>query len=335
MKVLALILSTAILTVLIGGASVGLVFLLPDDDAGALYFALIPVVVFAYGPLVVGSLRTYFDPARSADGKRYFQRVMWIVIGLDVLSAIAAFVFTALVGASIWLPVVTIVVAAAMLAVAVLVGDALRKRDDRLDPAEPVWRPVDRRLIRRKIATVAVTFGVAFILVTIVLSVVLRSTASDMAAGELWVNAVSFGLIFGFFASGFACVLVALPITRALRGSLNKDAGRARKFARVILQHKNIELTEEEQAPAARYASLLSVSLGFNLAYISLLYAGILLQNVTFYLREPDDALMFGLLALFLIVLYLVILPLTIRRIRRARTYANDHADLLPEAIPA
>ena len=331
MKVFVYVMSVVLGTVIITGGTVAIVFLLDDTDTAVLFLAVVPLIAFTLNPLVLGSLRTYFDPARSADGRRYFQRALWTTVGLDVLAAVAAIVFTVIVGAAVWVPLVAIVLAAALLVASIRVGDALRRRDDRLDVADPVWQPFDRRVIRRKIITVSVTFVATFIAVTVLFLLLLRDDSGD---GGDWAAAIGFGVVFGCFASGLACVIVALPIARALRGSLNKDIGLVHKFSRLILRRKNIELTEDERAPAARYASLLALSLSFNLASITLLYTGLLVQNLILFLSAPEQTLN-GIVTLLLIVLYVIILPLTIRRVRRARQYASDHADLLPDAIAA
>lgn len=96
-----------------------------------------------------------------------------------------------------------------------------------------------------------------------------------------------------------------------------------------MLRGKQLELDHDEQVAAAKYAVLISITFPFQLAYITLLYAGLGIQQVQSLVSGIGSEFSIGLLVA-LIVVWLVFFPLFGRRIYRARKYARDHADLLP-----
>jgi hypothetical protein len=180
---------------------------------------------------------------------------------------------------------------------------------------------------------IVITFVVAFVVVALLLGVLFTG---DARHGLHWTEALSFGLEFGFIASAIAAIAVTIPLNRQLRATADRDLGTIRKFARVVVRGKKESLPEGSESAAARYAALISVILPFTLAYITLLYVGVATQTITNLVRTPNDAdPLFGLwFIVALVVILLAIYPLQVVRIRRARRYAREHAELL-EAVAA
>jgi hypothetical protein len=325
MKVLALILSMVVMTAVLILGSTLILLTAPHRPGALIALAVAPLSFFAYGPILVGSLKTYYDTQRSADGKRYFARWFWIIVGVEALAVVAIAVYAVLAPAPLWLPIVFVVVGAILMVLAFVVGNALRRRDEAREPADVPWQPIDRRVIQRKILIVAVTFVVALVVVSVLVGIAeAGGRHPDRAIGET----LSFGFEFGFIAAAFACALVTLSIARALRASLNRDLGRARKFARLILRGKNVELTSDEQVPAARYASLISINLSFTLGFLLLLYVGLFIQEVQQLTNGGSQGFVLGYMV-GLVVVLVVLFPMQIVRIRRAQRYARDHDELL------
>ncbi|TFC44044.1 MULTISPECIES: hypothetical protein [unclassified Cryobacterium] len=98
------------------------------------------------------------------------------------------------------------------------------------------------------------------------------------AISEIGVQ-LSFAAESAFIAAALACILVTLPLNRRLRESVSRDLGRLRKMGKVVLRGKQLELDHDEQVAAAKYAVLISIVIPFQLAYITLLYAGLKIQQ--------------------------------------------------------
>ncbi|MDY7529982.1 MULTISPECIES: hypothetical protein [unclassified Cryobacterium] len=101
---------------------------------------------------------------------------------------------------------------------------------------------------------------------------------STSAISEIGVQ-LSFAAESAFFAEALACILVALPLNRRLRESVSRDLGRLRKVGKVVLRGKHLELDHDEPVAAAKDAVLISMVFPFQLAYITLLYAGLRIQQ--------------------------------------------------------
>jgi hypothetical protein len=96
----------------------------------------------------------------------------------------------------------------------------------------------------------------------------------------------------------------------------------------VVLSRRPPSLPDADRTTAARYASLISIHFIFQLVYLSLLYVGIGLTQVKGLMDGNPSGVSTGLLIL-LVVMLLVVVPMSVLRIRRARRYAAAHADLL------
>ena len=333
MKVLAFVLSTVFATLITVAGSVALVLAAPHSSSALPLTGILVLTAVVYGALLFGSLLTYFDPKRSQPSMKFFRRWALVIGAIDVIALVALFIVVGIDGASFWLPVSFTIAAIVLFAIAILVGNALRKYDERRDDQLPNWGPVTHQQIMRKVIKIVVTFVAAFVIV-VVAEFVLSSGLGKSGRANV-ATMLTFGMIFAFFASGFACVLVTLPLNRQLRSSLNRDLGLTRKLARVVLRKKKDELTEDERQPAARYAATISITLSFTTAYIVLLYAGLAIQTVEQLARGDEDPIFGAFFALLLVVVLVAIFPLQIVRIRRARTYAREHADLLGSELPA
>jgi hypothetical protein len=328
MKVLALVLSTVLATLLLVAG--GLAIALATPHAHGWVFALggFAIAPLIYGPVLLGSLLTYFDPARSKASRAAFTRWVVVVLGIEILAAAGIVVFAVVAHAPIWLPIVFIAVAAVLVVVAFAVANPLRRYDERRDHRAPAWSPVTHRQIIRKIAIIAITFAIAF-----VVSVAGLALLGSGAHGLRWGLVLAFALDFAFVASAFACIVAVLPLNRQLRTSLNRDLGTTRTFARVVMRGKKDDLTEDEQVPAARYAATMAVTLPFTLGYLTLLYAGIITQTLAMIAEHPSDPILGPWYVAILVGVLVVIYPLQITRTIRVRRYAREHAELL-EAQP-
>ncbi|WP_144713638.1 hypothetical protein [Curtobacterium pusillum] len=133
-----------------------------------------------------------------------------------------------------------------------------------------------------------------------------------------------------FTATALATVIVALPFNRALRDAGGRDLGRLRRFAKVVLRGKDLPLDEVEARGAVRYARILPVAMQFQLAFTGLLYVGIAFQFVSAAIRGDLGVFPEVFLAAMVVLLVWAV-PLTVRRIRRARRYVDLHAPAITD----
>jgi hypothetical protein len=335
-KILAFILSIIVATALLMGALFLIIFTAPRHlNTGLVVVSAIAPAVFIYAPLMLGSLTTYWDVHNSPDSRRYYARWLWITVGLEVLAAIGLVIFAVVAPAPIWVAVLIIGVGVVLTVVAPVIGRALLRYDRKRRPdadADASWTPITRTEIAKKVRAVGITFLVTLIIAgigTAILDATTSKSGLDAATDLV------FTLDFAFLAAGIACIVVTLPLNRRLRESVTRDVGLLRKVSKVVLRGKSIDLTADEQKAAAKYAVVIPVIITFTLAYVALLYLGTGLVQVRQLIAGDDltgtSPIVLGLYAVVLVVVF----PLNIVRIRRARRYASDHADLLPTGHPA
>lgn len=331
MKVLAFILSILVATGLLLGA-VFLIVTQPETQrlTGIHLLALTAVSVFIYGPLLLGSMASYWDVKKSPGARKYFRYWFWSILGLELLGAVAMVVYAVVIGAPAWMPVLFVGGGAALTAVALLVGTFLMRREEARSPQAEGWAPIGKAEIRRKFVIIVVTFVAVLLIGLVVLGFVFRDVPRASMGVQLLLAAQ-----FAFLTSGFVATLVTLPLNRRLRDSVSRDLGLLSKLNKVVLRRKNLELDPDERVAAVKYSILMSVLLPFHLTFLSLLYVGIGLQQVQQLVIGPGSPFAIGLIVALIAVL-LVVFPLLIRRISRARRYEREHADeLRSEAVPS
>lgn len=323
-RILAFVVSILVVTAALLGGVVLIVRATPDADPWLGPLATLALTILVYGPLLLGSLNSYWDVRRNDESRRYYRLWFWIILGLEVLAAVAIVVFAVAASSPVWVPVVIIGGAALLLVVALLVGRWLGVRDDRRPLDDSSIQVIDGAQIRRKIGIVALVFAVA--LAAGLVFGVLVALRSDEPGGRF----VLFALQIAFLAATFAGILVARPLNLALRESAGRDLGLVRKLTRVVLRGKGIALDPAEQVAAVRYAVVARTALGFQLGYTTLLYAALLLQYLGSLIDGPPP-LFYTVLAIALVVVLVVYYPIFIIRIRRAARYAEEHDALLDD----
>lgn len=325
MKVLFFILAVVIATTLMLGGAVLIVVQSPSDSFLPQLLAIFALTVMIYGPLVLGSVTSAWNVTRTAESRSFYKRWLWVVLGLELLAAIAIIVFAVLVQSPLWLPLVFIGGGAVLAVIGILVGRFLLRHDE-AHPRPSNWAPIAPGEIRRKIVVVALTFFVVLALGVVVFSLVGAGSDGAFTVGVQALSAAQFALL----AAAFACSMVSLPLNRRLQDAVGREFGTVRKVAKVVLGNKKLELDESEQIAAVKYAAIIPTTLAFMLGWIILLYAGLGLQQVQRVVSGDADAFTLGL-SVFFVVALVIFIPIYAVRIRRARAYARDHADLLPE----
>ncbi|WP_420367514.1 hypothetical protein [Curtobacterium sp. L1-20] len=321
MRVLSYLLTVVVSTALTLGAALLVALQLHDAPAPLLIAAATGTLVLVMGPVLVGGFAGYFDHRASVEGRRYLRRWFLGVVVLDVVAAGFVVAASVTANAPLWVPAVLVVGAAVLLVAARPLGSLFRRTE------APIADTVDgllpgRDAIRRKVVRIAVTFVVAAVLATIgvVLAVVLwGERGTDLGQVVLLAGQLT------FLAPAVAALVVALPISRALRDVGGRDVGRLRRYAQVVLRGKRLELDPAERPAAVQYARIVPLALQFQLAYLGLLYLSIAFQLLSSVVRGSLVPVPAVTIVLLVLVLAWVV-PTTVRHIRRARRYAAAHA---------
>lgn len=294
-----------------------------QTDGALLWLGVAPLVVFVNGPVFLGSLLIFWDARRSVGGRRYFVVALWIVSGLEALSAVAVVVYAVLAEAALWLPVVFIATGVSLTALVLVAAPRLGARSAAGSAAPGAWTPVPRAEVMRKVRNVAITLVGTFVAASVGLVFALPGETGE--TGE----AVRLAAQFACFAAALVLVGYSVSLSRRLRDITGRDLGLTTTVARVVLRGKPADLDDEGRVVAAKYAATMPVVLGFQVAYLGLLWCGLAIQSLGFSASGLSPALTVPTLLAFVLVLG-VVLPLLVVRIRRASRYAREHADLLP-----
>ncbi|MCW4384705.1 hypothetical protein OH146_02840 [Salinibacterium sp. SYSU T00001] len=326
MKLLAYIVAVILATALLLGG--GLLVGLAEGEELSSFFGLAfaSLTVFVYGPLLLGSLSAYWNVKVSGESRKTFRLWLAVIVGLEVLAGVAIVTYAVLLPAPVWLPALFIGGGILLTAVGLVVGPALFRHDERRGGSAEPWSPVSRDEVRRKIAVVAITFGAGLVIALVGLALLFFSLddADSSDIGAVFVMALNFA----FLAAAIATLVVSLAWNRRLKHVLGGDLGVGRRMAKVVLRGKDDLLGEGEAPMAARYAATISTILTSQLCFVVLLYLSLALQQVQLLLSDPSNVLSLVLLVALPVVL-LVLIPWTVLRIKRARRYARDHANLL------
>ncbi|MGN8050869.1 hypothetical protein ACTJKO_14395 [Curtobacterium sp. 22159] len=320
MRVLLYLLMILITTTLCLGAGllVGLTF--GGAPRGILVAAAVASPFLVVVPVVVGAFAAYWDPRSSTEARRYLG---WWFLGAAAVDVVAAaVVVTAALAAQApaWVPVLLVGGAAVLLAVARPLGTLFRRTEPPVvGPADAVLP--DAQVIRRKVRAIAVTFVVSAAVATI--GVALLAVLDD-GHGSVPTQAVFLAGQLTFTATALATVIVSLPFSHALRDTGGRDIGRLRRFGRVVLRGKALPLDDADERAALQYARLIPLVLQFQLVFTGLLYVAIAFQFVSSAVRGELGLLPAVTLPALAVVL-LVVVPLTVRRIRRAQAYVGSH----------
>lgn len=325
-KVLAFVLSVLIATALVAAGTALIVIQSPSHSLGLDLVAIFALTVFIYGPLLLGSVTSYWDVRGSAGSRASFRRYLWVVLGIEALAAIAIVVYSVMAGTPIWFPIVFIVGGAVLTVAGLTTGRALHRHEQAHPRADEPWRSVSRHEVRRKVLGIAVTFVAVFIVGLVVFGLVF-SDESDRASSLG--SQLTFAFQFATIGAALTAILVSVPLNRRLRSTVGGDFGTIRTVGKVVLGNKKVELDHAGQVAAAKYATIIPTILWFQLSYLTLLYLGLGTQQVRMILGGRNEAFNIGF-TILLIAFLVAFIPYVVVRVRRARTYAREHAELLP-----
>jgi MFS family permease len=324
MKILTFILSVLLTTALLFGAVVLTVLASPDSTGGAFLLGILGATFLVYGPLTIGSVTAYWDPAVSDRSRHYLRRWLLVTIGVEVLSAIAVVVFVYLTSAAAWIAGVMIGGSAVLTVLALVVGPIIRRHDARHRSPEPAWTPISRREIQRATVTIAATFGIVLV---VGLAAILTIDGANHGRVGI-VRDILFAVDFACIAGALAAIIVAIPLNRRLRGITAGDVARMRDVVKVVLRGKRLELDAADQVSAMKYAAVASVTIPLQLTYLVLLYIGLGMNQTVLLTGKNPAAFTVGYL-IFIVLFLAFFVPLSVVRLRRARRYIAEKGQAL------
>lgn len=133
-----------------------------------------------------------------------------------------------------------------------------------------------------------------------------------------------------FLAAAFTAIFSATSVGQALLRAAGNSQEQLKRINQVVLRGREMDLDGQEQIHAARVASVLPVSVPLQTYGFGYLFA----STGTIFARQAlvGQGGFFGILFLILLVIFVAVLvPRTMRQVRKARRYANKHAGLLAE----
>jgi hypothetical protein len=288
----------------------------------------IGVSLLMLAPIQIGAVTAWY---RVGSDLRLIRP--WIV--LTVVSAVlgAGLVATggALAGSAAWAVAVVIAVHWLVTVAAGPAGARVRLRSDAAGPRpDDAWSPSVRADLRRAARNAGIGFaaGAAVSVAAIVIGAVL---IGDLPPGLILVAAP-----FPLFGASLSALPAQLRLGRRMRAVTGDDLPRARRISRVVLQGRDEPLDGDDRVVAARFAALFPAATGLQLAASSLSTGGLAIvlagQATTSDFLPP---IYFFVVVGMLLAGIAIGAPISIVRIRRARRFAEQHADRLVEPQPA
>lgn len=306
MKVAAFILTTILASGLVVGGTLAIIG--AADDAST------PVIIATIGGLTgfmiagVGAasllLTSGRDP-RTADGRLFFRRTAVVLATVTVVSVAAVSIGSAAGGFPGVLTVAVVLAGLLYVAVNVVGGEYLRRRDERTRATRPPLEPLDEGFLRRRRRTLIVWF-LGVLVVGVAASAIAVALTGE--AEDLW-PFLSGALLFACIAAMLVSLSVVMRLNAVSRDILGTDTARGKRIGRFI-RGKDAELSEEERALAIRYAPTARATIAWTAAQSIFLYVGLIATNTARIVgdhREVDVVIL--VLVLALAVVGLVLFP--------------------------
>jgi hypothetical protein len=202
MRIVAFILSVVIATGLLVAGAFFLILNSEDEDPVWVLIITVAMTTFIYGPLILGSFRAYWDVTGSDDSRRYFRRVLLIMIGLEMVAAIVTVVYAVTTSAGAIVPVVLIGGGVVLTIAAPLIGRAFYKYDSAHRPAPSGWIAIEPSQIRHRILAVGITFVGVLLLALLGLGFVESISDDALSLADVILSALSFA----FIVAGAVCI---------------------------------------------------------------------------------------------------------------------------------
>lgn len=321
MRIFTFIVSVILTTLILTSGVLLLILASPQADPGVVLVMSTGLSLISIAPILIGSFLAYWGEHPSDEAaQRYQRRGFRIVLGAQTLG-FATLIFGAILGhVAIWYAPVMTVVGVVMTVLAVVVGRALYSYDLRHPAAPSSDVDLSRAAHAKRIRMIAVVFFAA--LITGFVLVLVLQQLDPRPFRDPWVF-VSYPIVIACFAGAFTTIFTSLRLSGRMREAAGRDFGSARRISRVVVQGKDEALNDIDLVGAARYAQFAAAYYRYQLAYFSLLYAGLLGQQLIQYAQGLSTLGLY--LGVALVVVFVVVLPILIRQLRRTSLYAAEH----------
>ncbi|TQJ32641.1 hypothetical protein [Microbacterium sp. SLBN-146] len=275
------------------------------------------------GPLVLGALLAFWDVESSTEARRFYRRALSLVVGIQVIAAVAMTVYCAVADAPIWMAVAFTGVGIGLTAAAVTIGPAAQRAEERRAVgAHAAWQPYTSPEFRSDLRKAAWTATITFVVTAALIVVMVISLGIDV-----W-NFIAWPLIFAVISVGIVCTLVVFRLAQRQRDAVGTDLGRVRMIGKAVLRGKSDELSEADQPAAAKFADLSWVTQGYQLASQTCIYVALSAMQIFSLTSGIPNPFTGWILALF-VLLWIVTTPIAIIQLRRTRRYAEGHRELI------
>lgn len=314
----------AIQLVLIAASAAVPALLGPDLDADPVRFTVWTFALTAVAiPGLMGGLYLSYWSWSGQDARRRLRRLLLVLVGIQLVGAVALLFAAAVSPAWLLGTAVVVVVGLALDPVTAAIGRAARRIEERR-PATATRVPpeLDREIRsgwRRGGIGAAIGLAVGVLLI--------GGLSLLLDPGETLLGATTIGIVASMVLLGAAIGMLtkSLTLSRRIRDELGGDFSTARRIGRAVAG-KGETLTPEDEDAAARYAAIVSRWQPFQLTASLLILVAVGVQQVGNLLEDGGRLdqvrwITLGVLALALVVL----LPLTVVRMRRLRAYAVAH----------
>jgi hypothetical protein len=316
----SLVVVTAALT--IGGALI--ITLQSTRQPGAAYWLAIgALTIFVCGPVLLAAVAFYGD-VKPVDARRSSRGYLRAVLVLEVLAAAAIVAYAILEETGPWVPIAFVGVGAAIFALVVYAGPRIAAKYHK-PPERVEWAPITRAEIARGVRTVALWLVGTLAVLLVILTITMPDEPVQLMAVSLQCACV---------AGAVAGVAVSTGFSRRLAAVTGGDRGLTRRISDVVIRGKDLQLDDADTAVAAQYAAVWQTVQPFQAGFVGLLFLSSAASQLGALASGSTNGLSVPVLIL-LAAATLILCPLTVLQIRRARRYAREHAHLLPEAAAA
>lgn len=323
MKAFAFLLAVLLPAVALVGATLLLFTLTPEQEPIWAGLAGAAVSVLVYAGILLGALCAFWDVDASVESRVVYRRWQIGVVLVQAAAAILLLWHALGTGTPLWFPALWVGVGAALTFVAPRIGTALRRRDARTGDSSS-RAPDDAVRVRRTAAGIGITFVVTLVVATA--GLLTLGAVPDAGIGDVG-TAVILALALALLAAAMAAIVGSVPVNRRLRSIASNDLGRTRRFARAVLSGKAESFSEHEQSAALEYARVAPLAIKLQGVWLTLLYAGLALQQVAMITIRPEDGLLPTILLVALGAVYFGAVPFIWVQLRRARRYRAMHGD--------
>ncbi|WP_210481481.1 hypothetical protein [Naasia sp. SYSU D00948] len=296
-----------------------------EPDGLSFFLVAVALILLALPPLVLGAFLQSWpvEPWRGT-GRKDLARMLSATVVVQLVGAGLLLLLAVDDRVPLWQPVAFLAAVAVVSAVNVPAAVAVRRHDALRPPPPPAeW---SRDVMLRKTRTVQLwAFGTLLVAGAGVLAIAAAGGLQSLR--QLWVL-VALAVSLACIAGSAACLIAAWPLARRLREEREDADGRA--VVRSIRQGRVDPLLSGREDRVVGCARVLASYVPFQIAQLTLLYAGLLLAQLpsTVFAEDRPDLLSTVVLAV-LIVTYALFLPLSLRLWRGARRYAAVHEDVL------